>query len=104
MAKKRTPEQEAISRAKKLPERKGFVGRRMAWGRGDRPFKWGFFTDWRCLSFSIGEMEGATAKETAPQPKFLVALDRQPFGFSIFWHGKRIVWIGDREWKKALRT
>ncbi len=102
MVKERTPEQEAISRAKKMPERKWFVGRRMAWGQGDRPTKWSFFTNWSGFCLSIGEMEGATAKETAPQPKVLVTLDWRPFGFSIFWYGKHIVWIGDWEWKKSL--
>ena len=104
MAKKRTPEQEALSRAKHMPERKWFVGRRMAWAKGVCPAKWSFFTNWRGFSLSIGDMEGATEKETAPQPKFLVVLDWRPFGFSVFWHGKHIIWIGDWEWKKVLRN
>lgn len=102
MTKKRTPEQEAISRAKKMPERKGFIGRRMAWGQGGRPFKWGFWTNWSGFSLSIGEMEGVTEKETAPQPKFLIAVDRRPFGCSIYWYKKHIVWIGDWEWKRLV--
>ena len=104
MVKKQTPEQETISRAKKLPERKWFVGRRMAWAWKNWPVKWAFFTNWSGFSLSIGEMERATKKETAPQPKFLVSLARRPFDFSIFWYGKHIVWIGDREWKKSLRS
>jgi hypothetical protein len=76
----------------------------MAWARGDRPAKWSVFTNWRGFCLSIGELEGATAKETAPQPKFLMELNQRPFGFSIFWYGKRLVWIGDWEWKKALRS
>ena len=104
MAKKRTPEQEAISRAKKLPERRAFCSRRMAWVHGKRPFKWSFFTNWRGFSLSMGEVEGASEKETAPQPKVLVSLDWRPFGFVIWWRGERLVWIGDWEWKKSLRN
>ncbi len=104
MAKKRTPEQEALSRAKKMPERKRFMSRKMAWAKGDRPVNWSFFTNWRGFCLSIGELEGASEKETAPQPKFLVSLDWRPFGFVIWWRSRRLVWVGDWEWKKALRN
>lgn len=102
MAKKRTPEQEAISRAKKLPERKFFISRQMAWGRGNWPVEWGFFTNWRGFTFSVGAAVVMSVGEVAPNPVLTVTLDWRPFGFSIFWRNKRLVWIGDWEWKKGL--
>lgn len=102
MAKKRTPEQEAISRANRKRERKAFCSRRMAWARGDWPVKWGFFTNWRGFTISFGATVVTSAGEVAPNPVFTITLDWHPFGFSIFWRDKRLVWIGDWEWKKGL--
>ena len=102
MAKERTPEQEVISRALKLPERKGFIGRRMAWRHGSWPFKWGFFTNWRGFNLSLGSIEEISEKNLTPKPVLNVSLDWRPFAFIIFWRGNRRVWIGDWEWKKSL--
>jgi len=103
MAKKKsTPEQEAIRAAYNKPTRKWFVGRRMAWVKGEWPAKWSFFTNWRGFSLSIGDVESASEKETAPKSVLLVSLDWRPFGFAIWWRSKRLVWIGDWEWKAAL--
>ncbi len=100
MAKKRTPEQEAISRAKKLPERNRFASRKMAWAFGDG---WGFFTDWTSVSASVGEVGGRSEKEVCPMPVFLLSFGVAPFSVSVFWRDERLVWIGDWEWKTGLR-
>ena len=103
MAKTRTPEQEAISRAKKQPERKGFASRKMAWAFGDRWFPWGFFTDWTSFSVSVGQVGGRSEKETCPMPVFLFSFGVAPFSVSVFWCNKRLIWIGDWGWKKGMR-
>jgi len=102
MAKKRTPEQEAIRAAKKLPERRACFSRRMCWGWGHWPCKWGVFTNWRTFSLNIGELAGASDKEVVPKPKVLVSLDWRPFDFSVFWYGRHVIWIGGWEWKLPL--
>lgn len=102
MAKERTPEQEALSRANRLPERKWFIGRRMAWAKGTRPIKWSFFTNWRGFSLSFGDVESVSDNDTAPKAIFLMSLDWRPFGFVIWWRSERLVWVGDWEWKKSL--
>jgi len=102
--KKRSPEFEAIRVAMRRPERKWFVGRRMAWAKGTRPVKWSFFTNWRGFSIGIGAVEKVSDGDTAPKAVFQVSLDWRPFGFVIWWRSKRLVWIGDWEWKAVLRN
>ena len=102
MNKKRTPEQEAISRAKKLPDRKGFVGWRMAWGRGSWPFRWGFFTNWTNFVISLGGPTVQGHIPDVPKSKFEFTFETRPFGIICFWKQKRLFWIGDWEWKKSL--
>lgn len=102
MTKKRSPEFEAIRLAMRRPERRAFCSRRMAWARGDWPVKWNAFTNWRGFSISVGVIEKVSDGDTAPKAVLLVSLDWRPFAFVIFWHGKRLVWIGDWEWKKSL--
>jgi len=96
MAKKRTPEQEAIRVAQRRPERKWFVSRRLCWVFRQH---WGFSIDWSGFSLSIGPIEGTDH----PKSVFLVHLGWRPFAFDIFWRSECIVWIGDWEWKKGLR-
>ncbi len=85
--------------SKKIPQRHAFCSRHMAWAYGTRFFKWGFFVDRRGVCFNIGEREPVTE---VPQSKFLVNLTWLPLMFSVFWYGKHIIWLGDREWKKGL--
>ncbi len=101
MAKKqRTPEQEAIRAAFNKPARQWFISRRMFWfNYGD----WSYFTNWRGFSLSVGNIPGATDKDSAPKAVLLVSLDWRPFGFSIWWRSRHLVWIGDWEWKKTLK-
>lgn len=75
----------------------------MAFAWGNWPTKWNFFTNWRGFSLSVGAVEQESEKEVAPKSIFLMSLDWRPFGFSIWWRSKRLVWIGDWEWKAALR-
>jgi hypothetical protein len=103
MAKKRSPEFEAIRVAMKRPERRAFCSRRMCWAKGKWPCKWTFFTNWRGFSLGLGHVERLSAGDTAPKSVLQVSLDWRPFGFMIYWRSKRIVWIGDWEWKKSLR-
>ena len=103
MAKKHSPEFEAIRVAMRRPEKKRFISRRMAWARGDWPVHWSCFTNWRGFSLNVGAVEKLSDGDTAPKSVLLVSLDWRPFGFVIWWRSKRLVWIGDWEWKKALR-
>lgn len=104
MAKKRTPEQEAISRAKKQLERKNFASRKMVWAFVDRWFPGGFFTDWTSMSVSVGEVGDRVDKEVCPMPVFLFSFGVAPFSVNVFWRNKRIMWLGDWEWKRSLRN
>jgi len=72
----------------------------MFWVRGK---DWSYFTNWRGFSLSVGTIEGTSEKDSAPKSVLLVSLDWRPFGFSIWWRSKHLVWIGDWEWKKALK-
>ena len=104
MAKKLSPEFEAIRVAMKRPERSFFISRRMCWGRGKRPCEWGFFTNWRGFSINLGAVESVSDGDTASKSVLLISLDWYPFGFVIWWRSKRLIWIGDWEWKKALSS
>lgn len=104
MAKKRTPEQEALSRAKKMPEKKGFIGWRMAWAWGDCPFKWGVFTDWTGITLDIGKAKDPLrAASDVPSAQFGFTFATKPFSIICFWRQKLLFWIGDWEWKKGLK-
>ncbi len=102
MVKKRTPEYEAIRVAKKLPERKRFIGWRMAWAWGDWPFKWGFFTNWTSFTLDLGKPKKKFYGPEVPESKFGFTFATRPFSIICFWEGERRFWIGDREWKKGL--
>lgn len=103
MAKKkqRTPEQEAIRTAMRRPERRWHIDRRMFWVKSEN---WSYFTNWRGFSLSVGEIKGASDKDSAPKSVLLVSLDWRPFGFSIWWRSRHLVWIGDWEWKRVLKN
>lgn len=101
--KKRSPEFEAIRVAMNLPERRLFIGRHMVWAGGKWPCCWSAFANWAGVCLSLGAVEEIEG-ETAPKSVLQVSLRWRPFGFSIFWRSKHIVWIGDWEWKKALRN
>lgn len=102
MAKKRTPQQEAISRAKRLPERKRFIGWRMVWAHGKWPCRWGLFTNWTSFTIDIGEPKVKFYGPDVPESKFGFRFAIRPFGVLCFWERKRLFWIGDWEWKKSL--
>jgi hypothetical protein len=102
MAKKRTPEQEAIRAAKKRPEKRFHFSRRMSWGWGDRPCKWGFFTNWTSFTIDIGEPKVKFHGPEVPESKFGFTVATRPFSIICFWERKRLFWIGDWEWKKGL--
>lgn len=102
MVKKRTPQQEALSRAKKMPERRFFLSKRMCYGRGSRPCKWSFFTNWTGFTISLGEPKVKYYGQETPESRFLFEFATRPFSIMCFWERKRILWLGDWEWKKSL--
>ena len=101
MAKKKTPEQVALAAAARKPERRRFMSRRMAWARGD---KWAFFTNYHGFSFSTGSPKKKFHGGDVPESQFTMSVDWRPFKVVVFWDLKRILWVGDWEWKKAFRV
>jgi hypothetical protein len=100
MAKKSNPKYDAVRQAYKVPERKCFASRQMAYVFEDRPFRWSIFTNWRGIVISVG---GAASKQFTPAA-FLFDFAVRPFGLIIFIRHNRILWLGDWEWKKELRN
>lgn len=101
MAKKRTPEQEAIRRAMKMPDRRAFSSRYMSWAYGAWPCRWGVFSDWTSFSISF---EGKAHGAPVPGTGFVFKFGVRPFSIICFWEEKRIFWVGDWEWKRGLRA
>lgn len=101
--KKRTPEQEAISRAKKAPERKWFASRRMAWANFTWPGKWGFWTNYNEVAFDAGTPRYKFHGPEVPEAVLGLNFRVWPPRLVLFWHRKRVLWLGDREWKRGLR-
>jgi len=76
----------------------------MMWANGKWPFSWSFFTNWRGFVLDIGRPKVKVHGETTPESQFVLDLSTRPFGMICFWHTKRLFWIGDKEWKRALTT
>lgn len=104
MAKQKDPRHEAIRKAWDKPERKWFLSRKSCGAFGTWPCLWGLWTDWNTLAFSIGEPKKKKFREGTPEGLFSVNVRRKPFRLVAFWHLKRIIWLGDREWKRRLKN
>ncbi len=102
MAKKeKTPEHEAVARARRKPERWWHMNRHTAWVNGET---WGFFTNYRGFSFACGCPKVKFHGDEVPESQFNVTFDWRPFRLVAFWQIKRILWVEDWEWKKHLRS
>lgn len=102
MAKKRTPEQEALRRAFDEPERRWFANRNMVWAFGMWPCRWGFFFDWKSLTIDVGEYTDGPANQSWTRYILGITFSVWPFAIICFWKQKRIFWIGDWAWKRRL--
>lgn len=94
MAKKqKTPEQLALSKALRQPERRWRMNRNCAWYFSKR---WAFFTNYTGLSLSVGDAAPRAKVHGAEVPEYVlgVSLDVRPCRFLLFWRGKRRIWWG----------
>lgn len=104
MAKVRTAEQEAIRAARRRPEKTQFLSRRMAWANCTWPGKWGFWTNYNEVSFNAGTPRDKFYGSEVPAAALTVNFQIWPPRAIIFWQRKRLLWIGEKEWKKELRA
>lgn len=104
MVKERSTQQDAIRAAWNKPEKHFHFSRRMIWSHGKRPFKWGFFLGGGVLAIDIGELKNRFNGPEMPESQLTFSITVRPFGIICFWEQKRILWIGDWEWKKGLRS
>lgn len=86
--KKRTPEQEAIRKAMRKPERWWNCNRHCAWVHRQG---WGFFTNWRGFSFSAGKPKEKFYGPEVPESMIQITLDIRPFRFLVYWGNRRLV-------------
>ena len=100
---KKNAKQKALCEAWAKPERRWFYSRKSCYARGTWPCKWGFWTDWNTLAISMGEPKKRIYREGTPESQFTLNARRKPFRLVAFWHLKRIIWLGDRKWKKDLK-
>lgn len=104
MAKKkqRTPEQEALRFAHSKPEKHWWITRRSFRGSAHWPFKWGFFTDWKSLSFSAGIPKVKFNSPDVPESVFSFEISVKPLRLIAFRQNRRVLWWGDWAWKRNL--
>lgn len=99
MAKKPTPQQEAIRRAMNQPDRKWFVSRSMFW------FDWGefeFFTDYNLVCMAWGKPMPKFHSDECPETAWTVSFRFWKPMLIVFKHLDRKIWLGDWAWKKGL--
>ena len=103
MAKKqKTPEQLAVSKALKQPERRWKINRNCAWYFSKN---WSAFTNYRGFSLGLlGENFPKVHGPEVPEDKLCMTLEFRPFKFLVFYKDKRRIWWGDKEWKRCLRN
>jgi len=75
----------------------------MMWAHGSRPFRWSFFTNLHGFTLDLGRPKNKVHGETISESKFTLDLHTHPFGLLCFWKTRRLFWIGDWEWKRALK-
>jgi len=104
MAKVKTAEQEAIREGFNRPEKKWFVSRRMAWANGTRFCKWGFWTNYNEVAISVGIPRTTFYGPEVPEAALTVNFRMWPSRAIVFWQRKRLLWIGEKGWKKGLHA
>jgi len=83
-------------------KRKWFLSRRWFRGHAGWPCRWGFFTDWNVLAIDIGKPKNKLYAPETPEPQLQINMRIWPPRLVVFWHVKRIIWLGDWAWKTAL--
>ena len=94
MAKKqKTPEQLAISKALRQPERRWKMNRNCAWVFAGT---WSFFTNYKGFSLAVGDVAPRAKAHGDEVPEYVlgVTLDVRPYRVLLFWRGKRRIWRG----------
>ncbi len=104
MVNKDSDQSKALRAAWDKPEKFFHFSRRMIWGHGKWPLKWGFFFGGGAIAIDIGEPKNRVNGSEVPESQLTLSATARPFGIICFWGQKRILWIGDREWKKGLRS
>lgn len=78
------------------PERRWFFSRRSARGPG-------WWTNYNEVAISVGDPPYKFHGESVPESAWTVNLRLWPPRLMVFKHLKLIIWLGDREWKRALK-
>ena len=104
MAKKRSPRQQGVADAWAQPERRFFCSRQMCWMNRRWPFEWGFFTDWKILTMDFGNVKNKFYGVEVPEPWLSVTVGVRPFRVVVCRGHKRVLWLGDWEWKRQLSS
>lgn len=102
MAKKYTDQQKALKLAWLRPEKPLHFSRDACRGSGSWPCVWKFWTNGLRLHIGLGKPWKRMGGVGMPVSQLTFGLILKPFSIILWWGLKRLFWIGDWEWKRAL--
>ena len=86
---------DAIKKAWAVPTKNWFVSKQVARCRGERPFHWAFFTNYRGFTVEMGRPKVKYHGPEVPESQFTGSFGWWPFRVIVFWHRRCLCWIGN---------